>query len=722
MKLVVAEKPSVARDIARVLKCGERKDGYMQGGDYMVSWALGHLVTLMEPDELDERYKKWRMEDLPIEPETIPTKVISKTRSQFSVLKKLMNAKEVDSLICATDAGREGELIFRLIYEQAKCKKPVERLWISSMTDEAIREGFAQLKPSAEYDGLYRSAQCRSVADWLVGMNASRAFTIRYNVLLSMGRVQTPTLAILVKRSKEISEFVPVEYHTLTADFGDYQGQWYDPAVKDEKVANRIPDKDKAAELAKKVRGQPVKVLSVTSEQKRDLPPQLFDLTSLQREANRQLGFTADKTLKLAQSLYERWKALTYPRTDSRYLPMDMLKRLPRTFQQLPEEYQPLVQGIPRNENGNLKVSKRIFDNDKVSDHHAILPTLNRAPVEKMSPDERSLFDMVARRAIAAFYPACEYDQTKVITEAAGERFRSTGRTERVAGWKEVYRDTAKADKKEAEPALPPLNEGDTRKVEKATVKKETTKPPAPHTDASLLYAMENAGRDLDDEALREQMKGSGLGTPATRAAIIERLLQVGYAARKGKTIQATEKGIALIGICPQELASPETTGKWELALNEIAANRRDTERFMQGIRRLSEFLVDYAKTTTVEGGFPEETRARGKRGGKAAAASRQELVEGVVCPLCGKPVKESEKAFGCSDWKAGCAFTLWKNCLTRSGGPVLTRKLVTLLLTQKNVRGSTGTIALDQDALRFEPVDSARTALSVPIVYRKKE
>ncbi len=721
MKLVVAEKPSVARDIARVLKCGERKDGYMQGGDYMVSWALGHLVTLVEPDELDERYKKWRMEDLPIEPENIPTKVIPKTRSQFSVLKKLMNSAEVDSLICATDAGREGELIFRLIYEQAKCNKPVERLWISSMTDEAIKEGFAELKPSAEYDGLYRSAQCRSVADWLVGMNASRAFTIRYNVLLSMGRVQTPTLAILVKRQKEIADFVPVEYHTLTADFGDYQGQWFDPAVKDEKVANRIPDKDQAAALAKKVRGQEAKVLNVTSERKRDLPPQLFDLTSLQREANRQLGYTADKTLKLAQSLYERWKALTYPRTDSRYLPMDMLKHLPGTFRQLPPEYQPLVQGIPKNENGGLPVSRRIFDNEKVSDHHAILPTLNRAPVEKMSPDERALFDMVARRAIAAFYPAYEYDQVKVVTEAAGERFRSTGRTERVPGWKAVYRGVGKAEKKDAEPALPALQEDDTRKVEKAAVKKEATKPPAPHTDASLLSAMENAGRDLDDEALREQMKGSGLGTPATRAAIIERLIQVGYAARKGKTIQATEKGIALIGICPQELASPETTGKWELALNEIAANKRDTERFMQGIRRLSTFLVDYAKTTTVEGGFPEEARARGKRGGKAAAAKKQDLLEGAVCPLCGKPVKESEKAFGCSDWQNGCAFTLWKDCLTRGGGPALSRKLVTLLLDKKSVRGSTGTIVLDKENLRFEPSQPDLSGISAPIVYRKK-
>ncbi len=720
MKLVIAEKPSVARDIARVLKCGERKDGYLQGQDYLVSWALGHLVSLVEPDELDERYKKWRMEDLPIEPETIPTKVLPKTKSQFNVLKKLMKLPEVDSLICATDAGREGELIFRLIYEQAGCNKPVERLWISSMTDEAIREGFAELKPADAYDGLYRSARSRAIADWLVGMNASRAFTLRYNVLLSMGRVQTPTLAILVRRYHEIADFVPVEYHTLTADFGDYQGQWFNPAVTDEKTANRIPDKETAAALAKKVRGKPATVKSVTCEQKRDLAPQLFDLTSLQREANRQLGFTADKTLKLAQSLYERWKALTYPRTDSRYLPMDMLKRLPQTFRSLPDSYQPLVQGIPKNEKGGLPVSKRVFDNAKVSDHHAILPTLNRAPVDKMSPDERALFDMVARRSIAAFYPPYEYDQVRVVTEAEGESFRSTGRTERAAGWKAVYRDgQAAADKKDAEAALPALAEGDRRTVEKATVKKESTKPPAPHTDASLLSAMENAGRELDDEALREQMKGSGLGTPATRAAIIERLLQVGYAARKGKTLQATPKGVELIAICPPELSSPETTGKWELALNEIAAGKRDTERFMQGIRRMSAFLVDYARTASAEAHFPEETRTRGKVRPKAAA---QNTLPGVACPLCGQPVRESEKAFGCSGWQSGCGFTLWKDALTRGGGPQLNRKIVTLLLQQKTVRGSTGTLTLTGDSLRFDPGAPDLPGTSCPIVYHKKQ
>ena len=721
MKLIIAEKPSVARDIARVLKCGERGEGFLKGGDYIVSWALGHLVSLVEPDELDERYKKWKQEDLPILPETIPTKVLPKTKSQFSTLKKLMQLKEVESLICATDAGREGELIFRLIYEQAGCRKPVERLWISSMTDEAIREGFAQLKPSAAYDGLYRSAKARSIADWLVGMNASRAFTLRYGVLLSMGRVQTPTLAILVRRYHEIADFVPVEYHTLTADFGDYQGQWFDPAVKDEKIANRIADKEQATALAKKVRGQPARVLSAESEQKRDLPPQLFDLTSLQREANRQLGFTADKTLKLAQSLYERWKALTYPRTDSRYLPMDMLSRLPRTFQQLPQEYQPLVRDIPRNEKGGLRISRRIFDNEKVSDHHAILPTLNRAPIEKMSADERALFDMVARRAIAAFYPAYEYDLTRVVTEAAGERFRSTGRTERLAGWKAVYRAAGQGDKKDAEPRLPALQEGDQRKVEKATVKKEATKPPAPHTDASLLAALENVGRDLDDEALREQMKGSGLGTPATRAAIIERLLQVGYAARKGKTLQATQKGIELIAVCPQELASPETTGKWELALNEIAQNKRDTERFMEGIRRLSTFLVEYARSTAEAGSFPEEHWQKGKRTVKKSAAAKANTLQEVVCPLCGKPIQETEKAFGCSGWRDGCPFTVWKNALTRGGGPVMNRKLITLVLKEKSVRGSTGTLVLDGEQLRFEPAEQGKGSYSCSIRYEKK-
>ena len=715
MIVVVAEKPSVGRDIARVLKCMGKGEGFLRGESYIITWAVGHLVALCEPDEVDEKYKKWRMEDLPMLPAHIPTKVLPKTRSQFTIIKKLINADDTERLICATDAGREGELIFRLIYQQAKCKKPVDRLWISSMTDEAIREGFASLKSAAEYDGLYRSAACRSQADWLVGMNASRAFTLRFDALLSIGRVQTPTLAILVKRYHEIADFKPEEYFTLTADFGDYSGQWFDPKNEDEKKNNRIPDKETADQLAKLVRGKEAQVQSVTAEPRKELPPQLYDLTSLQRDANRKLGFTADKTLKLAQELYEKWKAVTYPRTDSRYLPMDMIGRAKLTLQKLPGAYQPLVQGIPWGEEGKLPFSRRIFDNAKVSDHHALIPTPQTAPMDKLPPDAAKLFDMIARRTVAAFYPAYEYDAIKVITGCQEQAFRSTGKVVRISGWKDVY----PVDDKEPD-ALPALGEGDLRMVQKAAVKKETTKPPAPHTDASLLAAMENAGRDLEDEKLREQMKGSGLGTPATRAAIIERLIQVGYAARKGRALHATEKGVSLIAIAPPEIASPETTGKWELALDEIARNQRDTERFMQGIRSLSTFLVQYARDTKVQATFPEEMRRKGKGRGKASAHVK--AVEGAKCPLCGKPVQENAKAFGCSGWRDGCHFTLWKDGLVRGGGPALSEKLVQLVLEKQSVRGSTGVIRLQNGQLSFTPNGDEAPTVSMPIVYQKKQ
>ena len=720
MIVVVAEKPSVGREIARVLGCRERGESCLKNDRYLVTWAVGHLVTLVEPDELDEKYRRWRMEDLPILPDTIPTKVISKTRKQYQIVKKYLNAADTESLICATDAGREGELIFRLIYEEAKCKKPVQRLWISSMTDAAIREGFEGLKPAEDYDGLYRSARSRALADWLVGMNASRAFTIRYHVLLSIGRVQTPTLAILVKRAKEIADFKPEEYYTLTASFGDFQALWFDPAAKDEKTASRIQSEEIAKEKAARVKGKTAAVTDVRHEDKRDIAPQLFDLTSLQREANQKLGFTADKTLKLTQELYEKWKAVTYPRTDSKYLPLDMLPRLKPTFDHLPPPYKALADAIPRKD-GKLPFSKRIFDNSKVSDHHAIIPTPQTAKLEAMPPDAAKVFDLIARRTVAAFYPPFCYDAVRAVLEAEGEHFKATGRVVTDEGWKAVYSfeqqgsTKKKSDKDSEEKALPALNVGDTRKTEKATVKKDATKPPAPHTDASLLYAMENAGRDLDDEALREQMKGSGLGTPATRAAMIERLLQVGYAKRRGKAIEATEKGIQLIAIAPPEIASPETTGRWEQALQEIAENKRDTERFMQGIRKLSAFLVTYALTTDKEAHFAPEERKK-----SAGHAKSVKLID-AVCPLCKKSVQETEKAFGCSDWKNGCRFTLWKDCLKRGGGPELNRKICERLLKEGSLHGSTGTISLHDQTISFTPNGQETPAVSLSVQYEKK-
>ena len=440
------------------------------------------------------------------------------------------------------------------------------------------------------------------------------------------------------------------------------------------------------------------------------------------------LGFTADKTLKIAQALYEKWKLLTYPRTDSRYLPLDMVPKLYQTLKALPSHYRELTAGMERKEDGKLYISKRIFDNSKVSDHHALLPTPKTANLDQLPPDERALYDLVVRRMLAAFYPAYEYDALKVITDCEGHAFRSTGRTVRNLGWKALYQQDQPAKKTRSrkkgsdaeegdEGALPPLNPGDTRTVEKADVQQCATKPPAPHTDASLLAAMEHAGRDIEDEALRESMKGAGLGTPATRAAIIERLLQVGYAQRRGRAINATDKGMQLIAIAPDEIASPETTGKWELALDEIARNQRDTQRFMEGIRRMSAFLVSYARDNAPSVDFPEDMK-RGKRGARRSSA--MPVLADVVCPLCGKPVQESARAFGCTDWRNGCAFTLWKDCLTRAAGPELNVKIVQLLLKNGSVRGSTGTLALADGYLTFTKSGENAPAARVNIRYQR--
>lgn len=719
--VVIAEKPSVGRDIARVLGCRERGDGCLTGGDWVVTWAVGHLVTLVEPDELDEKYKRWSMNTLPILPEDIPLKVIPSSRKQYQIVKKLINAADTERLVCATDAGREGELIFRYIYQMVGCKKPFDRLWISSMTDEAIQEGFRAIRPGADYDGLYRSAQCRSQADWLVGMNASRAFTLRYGALLSVGRVQTPTLAILVKRRREIENFRPEAYATVTADFGDYRGMYFSEDLDPD---THVPKVEDARAIAAEVKGKPATVLSAETVRKRDLPPQLYDLTSLQRDANRLLGFTADKTLKLAQSLYETRKAITYPRTDSRYLPPDMIPRVVQTMKLLPESYQALVPGAMPG--GKLPVSRRTIDKTKVTDHHAIIPTAKRVDPSTFPEDERRLYDLIARRLLTAFYPACEYDATKVVTGVGERRFRTNGRVVIANGWRDVppleappkpKRAKAKAADEEEEAALPPLSPGDARVVRDAVVQEDKTRPPAPHTDASLLFAMENAGRELEDEELQRQMKGSGIGTPATRAAIIERLIHVGYAVRRGKTLTATDKGVLLIDVMPGEIASPEMTGRWELALDRITDGGQDPEQFMASIRRFSAFLVDYARDSAKSVSFPEEQR-RGRRGRGFEARP----VEGAACPVCGQgQVVESPRAFSCSRGKQGCHFTLWKDCLTRGGGPELTAKLVALLLDKRRVQGSTGVVSLTDGKIAFTLNGAAAPSVNRSILYEKK-
>ena len=609
--LVIAEKPSVGRDIARVLKCAQKGDGFLRGEKYVISWAIGHLVTLKEPEDYDPSLKKWHSGDLPILPTTMGLKSMPKTIKQLNLLKKLLNDSDTSEIICATDSGREGELIFRYIYKWARCDKPVKRLWISSLTDAAISEGLAKMKPGEEYDNLYASARCRAEADWLVGMNATRAFTLSKNELLPMGRVQTPTLAMLVNRHHEIEAFNSKDYFEVKATFAleggeTYQGSWLNKA--NEENDERTYEKEQAQATAEKIRDKTGIIESVETEEKRRLPSQLFDLTELQRECNRKLGFSAKKTLEVAQSLYEKHKLITYPRTDSRYLSDDIKPKLPKTIEVIASgEYKVFADYLL--ELPKLPTTTRIINNAKVSDHHAIIPTGGKKPISQLSSDESAVYDRILRNFLSAFHPAYVYDETTAITIVEGETFRSKGRVEKIAGWTVIYAHekpvtSKKSTKKtatenalpEADEKLPTLKKGESASVKKAEVLQKKTQPPKPHTEATLLSAMEHAGRHIEDEALKEALKSSGLGTPATRAAIIEKLISSGYVERSKKNLTPTEKGIKLIDIVPPEMRQPETTGKWERALTKIARGEMDETRFMDSIRRYVVYLVEQAR------------------------------------------------------------------------------------------------------------------------------
>ncbi len=659
--LVIAEKPSVARDIARVLKCNKKKDGCLYSDTYIVSWAIGHLVTLYNPEDYDIKLKKWRIESLPIIPNEIKIKAINNTKSQFKLLKKLMNDKDVEYIICATDSGREGELIFRYIYELSNCKKVFKRLWISSMTDSAIKEGFKRLKNSNEYDNLYLSAKCRSQADWLVGINASRAFTIKYGTLLSIGRVQTPTLAIIVKRQEEIDSFVSKPYWEVEGDFETYKGVWFEPKSNDTKIF----DKQKAEDIKKKTSGKNGIVISVEEEKKTKLPPFLYDLTQLQRDCNKKYSFSAKKTLSVVQELYEKRKLVTYPRTDSRYLSDDMIPKLKNILYKINEvsEYKKFSEYV-LNLN-KLPISKRIVDNSKVSDHHAIIPTEIRINLGVLSIDEIKVYDLIVRRFIAVFYPNYIYNTTKIVTKTEEELFLSKGTMVIEKGWTELNVKSEKDKKEKEEIILPNLKKGDRVFEKSALVISKKTKPPASYDEAMLLSAMENAGRFVDDESLKEQLKESGLGTPATRAAIIERLLQVGYLERKGKILIPTEKGKNLIKVVPVELKSPETTGKWEKGLSSIAKGKMKQDRFMESITRYVNYIVDMSVKTKTDVIFENEIKF--KNFGK--------------CPKCktGK-ILENSKSFYCSHWKQGCNFSMWKNSISSYGKEItaqMAKKLI---------------------------------------------
>ena len=667
--LVIAEKPSVGRDYAKVLGCTGRGDGCLIGDRYVVTWAVGHLVELSPPERYDSRYKRWNYRDLPIMPERIRHEVIASSKKQYEIVKSWMNSDQITHIICGTDSGREGELIFRYIYYMAGCRKPFSRLWVSSMTEEAITQGFQSLRDGAEYDKLYQSARCRSEADWLVGINGSRAYTLRYDVLLSIGRVQTPTLALIVNRQQEIDHFVPKEYFEVRlqnqaagaeATFGSV---WFQTEEDGKSRTTRIDEAEKAEAIRARAEaaGEGV-VTEITRSKKKTPPPLLYDLTELQRDGNRKYGYSADKVLNIAQALYEKHKLITYPRTDSRYLSEDMKTVIPGVLKAIRiPELESFLDAMPP-----LQFTKRIIDNKKITDHHAIIPTSKRPDLARLSEEERRIYLLVAKRLIEVFYPPYEYEVTEAVVTVEKETFLARGRVVLQPGYTVISgkAEPAKGEDGEETPeALPRLKKGEKVKITGGEVLRKQTPPPKPYTEATLLTAMEYAGKYIEDEALREKMGKLSLGTPATRAAVIERLLHVGYITRKGKTLTPTEKGRELIRIVPPQLKSPEMTGRWERALERIYQGSMDPQRFMESIRRYVYFIVGEAgKTQETEGRFAKER--------PAARAKEGKPVKGLgVCPLCHKgQVLKNKKSYYCSDWRGGCRFTVWLDTLERYG------------------------------------------------------
>lgn len=619
----------------------QQKDGYLENNEYVVTWAIGHLVELAEPHDYDTQLQKWAMDTLPIIPSKFKLKTNKKTAKQFKIVKQLVNRPDIEQLICATDAGREGELIFRYIYRLTGCKKSFKRLWLSETTPAAVKKGFTELRPGTEFNSLAEAAEARSKADWLIGINATRSFTVKHNTLLSIGRVQTPTLALIVNREREIKNFVPEPFWELHAEFSKndgqlYVGRWF----KGEQ--NRFKDQQEARAVQARIDGQPATVLEVEEKDVAELPPLLFNLNELQKEANKKYGLSAARTLDLAQSLYEARKLLTYPRTDSRHLTTELAKTIPERLSALAgaEEYMHYANaaksaGVP---------SKRYVDDGKVSDHTALIPTGVKPNLDNLPPDERKIYDLVARRFLAIFYPPAKYKQTKLITEAAGEIFLTTGRVELDKGWKKVYAtEKNSSGEDEGTGVIPELTRDESVQTTKTEIKEKETRPPKRYTEASLLAVMEGAGRLMEDRELKEAMKDHGLGTPATRAATIERLLKVGYIERQKKTLVPTTKGETLINLVPEIIKNPEFTGQWEKTLADIEASAADTEEFMTGIKKLTGEIVELARNQVASNQVQTDYETLGK------------------CPLCGQDIIEGKKGYGCTGFRGGCKFVIWK-------------------------------------------------------------
>jgi DNA topoisomerase-3 len=697
--LVIAEKPSVGQDLARVLKGPFQKgEGWLEGPEHVITWAVGHLVQLAEPDEYDPKFKRWKMDDLPIVPDRFKLVVRDeRSRKQMSVVTKQIGRGDVGDVVNACDAGREGELIFAYLYEKAKGDKPVRRLWLNSMTNAAMKSAFEELRPASEFERLEQAARSRSEADWIVGMNATRAATIRlrssFDGAVSLGRVQTPTLAIIARREEEIKAFTPEPYWLVDATFEAdgkrvYAGRFHEGAKP------RIATEVQAAAIVAACEGRPGTITKLEKKEQREKAPMLYDLTTLQREANNRYGFSAKRTLGAAQRLYEEHKALTYPRTNSRYLPTDMVEEIKPTAELVGAhaEYRKAAEYVTGLDPLPLG---RVVNDEKVTDHHAIIPTRSEHRLEKMGPDDQRVYDMVTRRFLAVFHPEAVFENTRVETTVPAEDpatdggyvFRTRGKLLLVPGWRGVYdevatgpaadakaeRDGQRGEEDEvADQQLPRLLEGEqvqTREIE--SLRKET-KPPRRYSDASLLGAMETAGKLVDDEELREAMKDSGIGTPATRSAIIERLIAVGYVERDGRALVATEKGLNVIRLLNQHaLTSPGLTGSWEQRLGKIERGEDSREKFMGDIA-----------------GFAQETVKQLDETLKDVRIPRARLGP---CPVCGHEIIENRKGYSC--WARedpGCGF-VWKAKAGKQLPIAVARELIKQGYTEGAVTGFRG-------------------------------
>ena len=660
MKLVIAEKPSVAMSLAAVLGANEKKDGYMEGGGYLVSWCVGHLLELAQPEAYGERYARWRYGDLPILPETWKYEVPKDKKKQLDLLCRLMKDKRVDSVVCATDAGREGELIFRLVYEHAGCKKPMERLWISSMEDAAIRDGFEHLRPGSDYDKLYDAAVCRAGADWLIGINATRLFSVLYGVTLNVGRVMSPTLALLVQREADIRAFTSKPFYVPEITCGGFTAS-----------GEKLSGKNEAEKICMDCDGQGALVLSVEKQVKTVQPPRLYDLTTLQRECNRIYGYTAQQTLDYVQSLYEK-KLATYPRTDSQYLTEDMQATAASLVLWL-RDYMPFGKGCT----GEPDID-RVTDGSKVTDHHAIIPTVEvaRTDLSELPSGERDVLTLIAARLLSATAQAHRFEAVTAVLDCRGNSFTAKGKTVLQAGWKEVerlYRMGLKQSKPEddgsTDASLPMLQEGQVFETVSASVREGRTSPPKHYTEDSLLAAMETAGAgDMPEDTERK-----GLGTPATRAATLEKLVSAGFVDRKKKQLIPTEKGTNLILVLPDNIKSPTLTAEWESMLKQVERGELAADSFMGQI-------ADMSRTLVKEHTAPEERFAslfpNAKRDGGEAVGT---------CPRCGGTVYEGKKGFFCDN--RDCAFALWKDNKFFSGKKKsITKSVAAALLKEGRV------------------------------------